>query len=213
MSLDPPWAVLAPGDPARLEQRVLAALELEEDERDRVKFEIVRGSGRYHAIIGTPADDIMLAPPGTVLKTSSGKIRRAATKERYLADVSPVERAAIEDFRWESVDRRSGKPILPDLKSFTFALERVGMAAADVVPGGTLDNLEHVSPFVDWAPGLSRVDRLLLADAQTSGGLLIALAPDAAEKLVRRLHAKGVQDAAVIGSVIPAGAKKIARAG
>jgi hypothetical protein len=57
MSLDPPWAVLAPVDPARLEQRVLAALEFDEDERDRVKFEIVRGSGRYHAIIGTPEDE------------------------------------------------------------------------------------------------------------------------------------------------------------
>jgi hypothetical protein len=57
MSLDPPWAVLAPVDPARLEQRVLAALEFEEDERDRVKFEIVRGSGRYHAVIGTPEDE------------------------------------------------------------------------------------------------------------------------------------------------------------
>ena len=53
------------------------------------------------------------------------------------------------------------------------------LAAADVVPGGTLDNLEHVSPFVDWSPGLSRVDRLLLADAQTSGGLLIAVPPGA----------------------------------
>lgn len=57
MSLDPPWAVLAPVDPARLEQRVLAALEFEEDERDRVKFEIVRGSSRYHAIIGTLEDE------------------------------------------------------------------------------------------------------------------------------------------------------------
>lgn len=30
-----------------------------------------------------PADDVVLAPPGTVLKTSSGKIRRAACRERY----------------------------------------------------------------------------------------------------------------------------------
>ncbi len=37
-----------------------------------------------------------------------------------------LEHAAIEDFRWETLDRRSGKPILPELKSFTFALENVG---------------------------------------------------------------------------------------
>ena len=33
------------------------------------------------------------------------------------------------------------------------------LAAADVVPGGTLENLAHVSPHVDFAPGLSRVDQ------------------------------------------------------
>ena len=34
-------------------------------------------------LLGMPADDIVLAPPRTVLKTSSGKIRRAACRERY----------------------------------------------------------------------------------------------------------------------------------
>lgn len=34
-------------------------------------------------LIGMPADDIVLAPPRTVLKTSSGKVRRAACRERY----------------------------------------------------------------------------------------------------------------------------------
>jgi 1-acyl-sn-glycerol-3-phosphate acyltransferase len=34
-------------------------------------------------LLGTPADDVVLAPPQTVLKTSSGKVRRAACRERY----------------------------------------------------------------------------------------------------------------------------------
>lgn len=34
-------------------------------------------------ITGTPVDDIVLVPPGTVLKTSSGKVRRAANRELY----------------------------------------------------------------------------------------------------------------------------------
>lgn len=34
-------------------------------------------------IIGTPADDVVLAPPGAILKTSSGKIRRTACRELY----------------------------------------------------------------------------------------------------------------------------------
>jgi hypothetical protein len=36
-------------------------------------------------LLGTPPDDVVLAPPHAVLKTSSGKIRRAATREAYLA--------------------------------------------------------------------------------------------------------------------------------
>ena len=35
------------------------------------------------AVIGMPADEVVLAPPHTVLKTSSGKIRRAASREFY----------------------------------------------------------------------------------------------------------------------------------
>jgi 1-acyl-sn-glycerol-3-phosphate acyltransferase len=35
------------------------------------------------ALIGTPPDEVVLAPPHTVLKTSSGKIRRAASRELY----------------------------------------------------------------------------------------------------------------------------------
>jgi 1-acyl-sn-glycerol-3-phosphate acyltransferase len=34
-------------------------------------------------MLGMPADDVVLAPPGSVLKTSSGKLRRGASRERY----------------------------------------------------------------------------------------------------------------------------------
>ncbi|OHC66513.1 MAG: acyl-phosphate glycerol 3-phosphate acyltransferase [Rhodocyclales bacterium GWA2_65_19] len=37
-------------------------------------------------LLGTPPDDVVLAPPHAVLKTSSGKIRRAATRDIYLGD-------------------------------------------------------------------------------------------------------------------------------
>jgi selenophosphate synthase len=83
------------------------------------------------------------------------------------------------------------------------------MAAADVVPGGSLENLEHVSPFVDWSPGLSRVDRVLLADAQTSGGLLVALPEDRADKLLDALAARGVAAARRIGRFTAAGVGRI----
>jgi selenide,water dikinase len=78
-------------------------------------------------------------------------------------------------------------------------------AGADVVPGGTLDNLAHVQPHVAFAPGIDRVTRLILADAQTSGGLLISLPEDRAGKLLTTLRERGVGEAALIGRVTGVG--------
>jgi selenide,water dikinase len=47
------------------------------------------------------------------------------------------------------------------------------LARSDVVPGGSKRNHAYVSPHTDWGD-LSRPEQLVLADAQTSGGLLIA---------------------------------------
>ena len=52
--------------------------------------------------------------------------------------------------------------------------------------------------------------RLLLADAQTSGGLLIAVAPDRADTLVAALGREGTLAAVVIGRVIAGEAGRIA---
>jgi len=83
------------------------------------------------------------------------------------------------------------------------------LAAADAVPGGTLENLAHVSPHVDFAPDLSRVDRLLLADAQTSGGLLIAVPAARCEVLLASLRQRGVDAARRIGRFTKAGPGRI----
>jgi cysteine desulfurase len=75
------------------------------------------------------------------------------------------------------------------------------LAGADIVPGGTLNNLAYVESHVTFAPDVSQVARLLLADAQTSGGLLISLPGERAEALLVALHARGVSEAAIIGEI------------
>ncbi|MFN2242851.1 MAG: selenide, water dikinase SelD [Anaerolineae bacterium] len=82
-------------------------------------------------------------------------------------------------------------------------------AAADVVPGGTLNNLAYVEEQVTFAPEVSRVAQLILADAQTSGGLLISLAADRAEVLLAALRDRGVASAALIGEVTGTGTGQI----
>jgi selenide,water dikinase len=47
-------------------------------------------------------------------------------------------------------------------------------AAAGYISGGTRRNLDWVAPHTRFAGSLSETERLLLADAQTSGGLLVA---------------------------------------
>lgn len=75
------------------------------------------------------------------------------------------------------------------------------LAAQGVVPGGTKRNLAFVEPFVSFATTLDPVQRLILADAQTSGGLLLAVAPDRAAALLHALHTQGVPVFAEIGTI------------
>jgi cysteine desulfurase len=82
-------------------------------------------------------------------------------------------------------------------------------AGADVVPGGTLNNLAYVEGQVTFAPGVSRVAQIILADAQTSGGLLISLAVERADALLAALRDRGVVAAAVIGEITGTGTGRI----
>ena len=70
------------------------------------------------------------------------------------------------------------------------------------VPGGTRANLRYVSDKTVWGEGITEDEKLMLADAQTSGGLLIAVSPDKLDALLAGLSARGVETRAVIGEVI-----------
>ena len=73
-------------------------------------------------LLGTPPDDVVLAPPGSVLKTSSGKLRRAASRERYeQGDLGKRPRAV-----WWQLARLTLASVLPQVR-------RIGQSAADVL--------------------------------------------------------------------------------
>lgn len=77
--------------------------------------------------------------------------------------------------------------------------EALKLADEGMVPGGTLRNLKAVE--ADWDPGLSEAERLLCADAQTSGGLLVAVPQDRVAPLLADLETQGVSGASLIGRV------------
>lgn len=75
------------------------------------------------------------------------------------------------------------------------------LAEEGIVPGGTKRNLRHAEAFTDFGD-LPAWMRLLLADAQTSGGLLIAVAPERCDELVTR-----IDGAVVVGHVTDEGGR------
>ncbi len=79
------------------------------------------------------------------------------------------------------------------------------LAAADVFPGGSRRNLHHAGVWLEGADKISRETALVLADAQTSGGLLAALPALDAERALAALKASGYSlDAAIVGEVVDA---------
>ena len=74
------------------------------------------------------------------------------------------------------------------------------LAEAGHVPGGSRRNLEDVADAVSFEEAVDPVTRTLLADAQTSGGMLIAVAAQEAERVVAALAGKSPA-AAVVGTV------------
>ncbi len=83
------------------------------------------------------------------------------------------------------------------------------LAERGAVPGGTTRNAASVAAVVTFADRVDATARLLLADAQTSGGLLIAVAPDRVDALVAALAREATPAAAVIGRVVAGEAGRI----
>ncbi len=83
-------------------------------------------------------------------------------------------------------------PLLPEARS---------LAEQGAVPGGTRRNLQDLAACVTWEKSVSETTRLLLCDAQTSGGLLLALPASRAPQLLDALRDAATPAAAIIGSV------------
>jgi selenide,water dikinase len=74
-------------------------------------------------------------------------------------------------------------------------------AEGGLAPGGTHANWRFLNEWATYDPALSKAQQLVLTDAQTSGGLLIAVAPDRLDALLAALAREATPAAAVIGRV------------
>ncbi len=82
-----------------------------------------------------------------------------------------------------------------------FFKEAVSLAELGTVPGGTRANQKNYEPIVEWAGNVSHTERVLMNDAQTSGGLLIFVPKERKERLVQALQKENIL-AAHIGDVL-----------
>jgi len=86
--------------------------------------------------------------------------------------------------------------------------EAWGLARAGTVPGGTQRNRAALAGAVIWE-GIDEDGQILLCDAQTSGGLLIAVPGDRLARLVQALRAGGALASEVVGEITGEGAGEI----
>ena len=97
--------------------------------------------------------------------------------------------------------RASGVAAQVDAARVPFLPGAAELAGAGFVSGGTRNNEAYLRDHVELEQGLPPVVATLLHDAQTSGGLLLAVAPERLGGLVDGLRGRGIEPA-VIGRVL-----------
>ena len=83
------------------------------------------------------------------------------------------------------------------------------LASLGAAPGGSRVNVRNLTPRTELGPGVTEEDFLLLCDAQTSGGLLVAVPAAQGEAYAASCRERGAAHAAVVGRVLERGAKPL----
>ena len=180
--------------------------------------------GKQVTIDGAKVGDalVLTKPIGTGIITTAGKAQRvdADVLEGAIRMMSTLNREAAEAMVKTGVNAASdvtGFGLLGHLREM---VEASGVAARlklsdipvlpgvrellaeGIAPGGTHRNLDSVDPIVAWDPSIDEHGKLLLSDAQTSGGLLISVAREKLDRLIGELEARGVETRSVVGSIV-----------
>jgi len=176
-----------------------------------------------------PGDSLVLTKPlgigiiSTAIKVGRASDEMIATATRIMKTLNKLASDAMVEVSAKAATDITGFGLLGHLHEMLHTsglsarltmsripvIEGVRELAKFSVPGGTRSNLKYVSDKVTWPEGISDEEKLILADAQTSGGLLIAVPADSLNKLLKGLAARGVETSAVIGEITAGNAGKI----
>jgi selenide, water dikinase len=130
------------------------------------------------------------------LNRAAGEVLAASGAVSALTDITGF---GLLGHAWEMAE---GSRVLLHIDADAVPVQAgvLALAERDVVPGGTTANLDWVTPHVRFGASIGRPTQLVLADAQTNGGLFAAIAPDRLERVLRLLADRGVE-AAHVGEV------------
>ncbi len=173
-----------------------------------------------------PGDHLILTKPlgtGIVSTALKGGLADAALVARSVACMTTLNRKAAElmaetaeihactdvtgfGFLGHALEMAegSGTGMRIDAASVPFFPEIRSFVEEGIVPGGLIRNRKFREKQIDVGPDCPDWLIDILFDPQTAGGLLIALPPEAAKSLLRRMHAAGIDEAAIVGEVTPA---------
>ncbi|ONG54265.1 selenide, water dikinase SelD [Pseudoroseomonas deserti] len=98
--------------------------------------------------------------------------------------------------------RGSGARLEIEAAALPLLAHAEALARAGFITGASHRNWESYGAAIRLPEGCPDWRRLLLADPQTSGGLLLSVAPEAAEAVLARIRAEGFARAAIIGRVV-----------
>lgn len=107
------------------------------------------------------------------------------------------------------IARESHVSIEIDFSALPVFPQAIEFAKQGIAPGGTRNNLAFYGASVEWRGAFEEWQKLLFADAQTSGGMAICVPAAKADDLISRLKAKGALSYVIIGRVLPQGGKPL----
>lgn len=169
-----------------------------------------------------PGDVLVLTKPlglgiiTTAAKNGEDRLGAITEAIRVMTTLNRVGAEVITRFDVHALTDVTGFGLLGHLRNIVAAskvsarvfLDRVPALSAawdyvrsGIAPGGTHANYRFLADWVSYAPDLTKEEQLLLCDAQTSGGLLAAVAAKDANELVAALRDAGLQAAAAIGVI------------
>jgi selenide, water dikinase len=169
-----------------------------------------------------PGDALVITKPiGVGIQTTA--IKRDALSEEQLtkvidtmATLNKVAAECLSDFHPNAVTDITGFGLLGHAqevaKGSNVTMEisytnvpiltgTVELGTQGIIPGGTKANHRWIKDVVAYSDEVTELEQYILCDAVTSGGLLVSLPKDEAERYVALLHEHGIQDAAIVGEV------------